>query len=116
MLAIFCVLSTNASLTAFHVDIEGSLTVEHLKEAIRVKRRFWLRGLDAADLTLVRVFKGDVGGFTAKELGASKEVMDQLYAEDEDEGKAVDSGYGYQKSVFGSTSGTCKTYNGLTFK
>ncbi|ORY30911.1 hypothetical protein BCR33DRAFT_857170 [Rhizoclosmatium globosum] len=102
MLTTFCVLSTDANLTAFHVDIDETLIVEHLKDAIH--------------LTLVRVFKGDVGGFTAEELGASKEVMDQVYAEDEDEGKAVDSGHGYHKSVSGSTSGTCKTYHGLTFK
>ncbi|KAJ3290250.1 hypothetical protein HDU79_003405 [Rhizoclosmatium sp. JEL0117] len=108
MVTTFCVLSTDANITAFHVDIEGSLTVEHLKDAIRLKRRFRLRDLNTADLTLVRVFKGDVGGFTAEELGASKETMDQAYTEDEDEDDAVDSDHGYQKSVFGSTSGTCK--------
>ncbi|KAJ3344683.1 hypothetical protein HDU83_004941 [Entophlyctis luteolus] len=68
---IFCALSSDINLTAFHVDLDMSLTVSDLKKAIRAKKEI----PGSVELTLVRIWKGDVGRLTKRELKQSKEFL-----------------------------------------
>ncbi|KAJ3080134.1 hypothetical protein HK100_010219, partial [Physocladia obscura] len=106
----FCVLSNDPKLTAFEVDIDRSTSVSSLKKAIHAERVLHLKGVDAPDLTLVRIFKAGVGGLTKKELTRSKDPFNlTAYCEDpEDEDDAI--------SVFQSAPGFCWAKDGLFFK
>ncbi|KAJ3078372.1 hypothetical protein HDU99_000617 [Rhizoclosmatium hyalinum] len=111
MTKIFCVLSTDPNLTPFEVIVDDpDASVSSFKDAIYAKRKSRLEGLDAADLTLVRVFKGDVGGLTTDELEASKEVFHS---------KEFLHGPEHAKddvSIFRSALGMYQVVNGTMFK
>ncbi|KAJ3196378.1 hypothetical protein HDU82_001806 [Entophlyctis luteolus] len=87
---VFCALSSDTNLTGFHVDFDVSLTVSDLKDAIRAKKMQDLGHLDADKLTLVRIWKGDVGGLTKRELKQSKEFLSlTAYGDDPEDGDDV---------------------------
>ncbi|KAJ3079788.1 hypothetical protein HK100_010318, partial [Physocladia obscura] len=107
---LLCVLSNNPNFTAIPIDIDVSLTVGDLKEAVLAKKINDLPDLDADKLTLVRICKVDVGGLTKVELKRSTDPLSlKAYGEDpEDGGDAV--------SALQSTPGSCWTKDGLFFK
>ncbi|KAJ3062057.1 hypothetical protein HDU99_005350, partial [Rhizoclosmatium hyalinum] len=75
MVKIFCVFFDDGVHTPFEVDIDDSLTVGHLKDAIHEDNPVRLAGVDAANLTIVRVFKEGVWGLTKEEVYASLDLI-----------------------------------------
>ncbi|KAJ3336652.1 hypothetical protein HDU83_009283, partial [Entophlyctis luteolus] len=107
---IFCALSSGSDLTGFHVDFDVSLTVSDLKDAIYAKKMHTLGHLDADALTLVRIWKADVGGLTIRELKQSREFLGlTAYGNDPEDGDDV-------VSPLQTSPGVCLMKDGLTFK
>ncbi|KAJ3190633.1 hypothetical protein HDU82_003882, partial [Entophlyctis luteolus] len=107
---IFCALSSDTNLTGFHVDFDVSLTVSDLKDAIRAKKMQDLGHLDADKLTLVRIWNGDVGGLTQRELNQSKEFLSlKTYGDGPEYGDDT-------VSPLRTAPGACKAKYGFTFK
>ncbi|KAJ3373473.1 hypothetical protein HDU84_001002, partial [Entophlyctis sp. JEL0112] len=103
---IFCALSSDINLTGFHVDFDVSLTVSDLKDAIRAKKEI----PGSVELTLVRIWKADVGGLTKRELKQSREFLSlTAYGNDPEDGDDV-------VSALQTFPGACQAKDGLTFK
>ncbi|KAJ3064589.1 hypothetical protein HDU99_004421, partial [Rhizoclosmatium hyalinum] len=115
MVKIFCVLSNDTNLTGFPVDIDESLNVGDLKDAIYAKKISHLANFDAADLTLVRICK-DVGGVTKGELKQCKEAMNIAYYQNAPEEPDVVETDAVDIGSFSAAPGDCKIVNGLIFK
>ncbi|KAI9326720.1 hypothetical protein BDR26DRAFT_876705 [Obelidium mucronatum] len=111
-LKIWCVLCKNDNtLTVSEVDIDPTASVSSFKNAIRAK---WvsclLKDVDASDLTLVRLYKGVVGGMTKRELKQSKEAL-QLGNYSKSPERAKDT-----VSIFSDVRGACLVKDELIFK
>ncbi|KAJ3028473.1 UNVERIFIED_CONTAM: hypothetical protein HDU68_001620 [Siphonaria sp. JEL0065] len=109
---IFCVLSNDKNLTGFSVDLDVSLTVGDLKNAIRTTKSRELDHLAADKLTLVRICNGGVGGLTKSHLKQSKEALSLANYDNEPKEPDIT----YDVSMFRSAPGACLIRQGLTFK
>ncbi|KAJ3290265.1 hypothetical protein HDU79_003420 [Rhizoclosmatium sp. JEL0117] len=106
---IFCVL---VGLPEFTVDFDVSLTVGEFKRAIRAERKPDLDSMASDKLLLVRVFKGDVGGFSMDQLETSKEALNLMSHGNDVEEAGVED----KLSMFRTTVGASLMVNGMTFK
>ncbi|KAJ3079671.1 hypothetical protein HK100_010356, partial [Physocladia obscura] len=108
---IVCVLSSDPKLSVFEVDIDLNTSVSSLKKAIHAQmKRHLEEGVEALDLTLIRIGRADVGGLTKKELQQSKEPFSLMaYGEDPEDGDD-------NVSAFQSALGFCLVIDGLFFK
>ncbi|KAJ3249808.1 hypothetical protein HDU77_007416 [Chytriomyces hyalinus] len=96
---IFCVLSNSDNLTGFHVDFDVSLSVGDLKDAIHKMKDI----AGSAELTLVRICKGDVGGLTKDELERSLDLFKlEVFSKSRERREDI--------------AGACLTRDGFTFK
>ncbi|KAJ3371486.1 hypothetical protein HDU84_001276, partial [Entophlyctis sp. JEL0112] len=103
---IFCVLSSDINLTAFHVDFDVSLTVSDLKDSIRAEKEI----PGSVELTLVRIWNADFGGLTKRELKQSREFLSlRAYGNDPEDGDDA-------VSPLQTSPGVCQVKDGLSFK
>ncbi|KAJ3132156.1 hypothetical protein HK100_005624 [Physocladia obscura] len=108
---IFCVLANDPNSTGFSVRINTeSTTVDNLKKAIRTEKPNVLKGLDADQLTLVRIGKADVGGLNVDELERSPEALDLATYGKRPETITADT------AAFQSALGSCLTSENLFSK
>ncbi|KAJ3232342.1 hypothetical protein HDU78_007196 [Chytriomyces hyalinus] len=105
---VFCVLANRSELGPFQIDIKSTAVVYDLKKAILAENNNTLGHVDATRLTLVRVFKEGVGGFTTTDIDKWKKLQSRAaYGKDPENAKdeismfrAIPGAYIQKEGVF----------------
>ncbi|KAJ3406962.1 hypothetical protein HDU80_010022, partial [Chytriomyces hyalinus] len=107
---VFCVIPNGSDFRPLKIDIDSTETVFDLKKAIHAENMHAMTHVDAIALTLVRVYKEGVGGFTATDIDKWKKLQSRAtYGRDPENAKD-------EISIFRNTPGACIQKDGFIFK